>query len=47
MRKDVEEAVAWENGRKETWKAEKEVVTGLGGGPEVYAGRKVVGEGAE
>jgi hypothetical protein len=34
-------------GKKETWKAKEEVVTGLGGGPEGYAGWKVVEEGAE
>jgi hypothetical protein len=44
----MDEAVAWENGeKKETWKAKEEMVTELGEGPEGYAGRKVVGEGAE
>jgi hypothetical protein len=43
--KDVEEDVTWENGgKKETWKAKEEVVTGLGRGLESYAGWKVVGE---
>jgi hypothetical protein len=33
--------------RKKTWKAKEEVVIGLGGGPEGYAGWKVVKEGAK
>jgi hypothetical protein len=33
--------------KKKTWKAKEEVVTGLRGGPEGYAGWKVVEEGAE
>jgi hypothetical protein len=33
--------------KKETWKAKEEVVTGLGGGPECYAGWKVVEESTE
>jgi hypothetical protein len=44
--RDVEEDVAWENGGKETLKAKEEMVTGLGGHG-IYAGWKVVGEGAE
>jgi hypothetical protein len=31
--------------KKKTWKDKEEVVTGLGGGPEGYAGWKVVEEG--
>jgi hypothetical protein len=33
-------------GKKEMWKAQEEVVTGLGGGYESYAGWKVVEKGA-
>jgi hypothetical protein len=36
--KEVEQAVAWENGgKKETWKAKEEVVTRFGRGPKGYA----------
>jgi hypothetical protein len=32
--------------KEKTWKTKEEMVTGLGEGPERYAGWKVVGEGA-